>query len=402
MCSYLLISFWFTRLEALKSALKAVMVNKIGDVFLFLGLLITFFSLNSLDYGVIFNLTHLIKNYYVTFFGANIHLLTLISIFLLIGAVGKSAQIGLHIWLPDAMEGPTPVSALIHAATMVTAGVFLIIRCSFILEYSPSILSLLVIFGSLTSFLGATIALVQTDLKKIIAYSTCSQLGYMMMACGFSGYNVALYHLLNHAFFKALLFLTAGVIIHAVYDEQDLRKISFSSGLFLPKIVFWFTLIGSLSLMGFPGFSGFFSKDKILEIAYANSSFIGVIGGSLGTITVFLTSFYSFRLIYLAFCLSKRLFDKQFTVRAKYKEPHVSQHMILALYPLTFGSIFSGYLLETIFTGMGSLFFETSLLDLRYSVIFIQLEYIPIFLKMLPTFLFLLGSLLSYFFLHLT
>ena len=199
---------------------------------------------------------------------------TLISLFLFVGAVGKSAQLGLHIWLPDAMEGPTPVSALIHAATMVTAGIFLLIRCSIFLEYAPSILAIITVTGALTAFFAATVGLVQTDLKKIIAYSTCSQLGYMTFACGLSNYNASFFHLINHAFFKALLFLCAGAIIHAVANEQDVRKMG-SLAQLLP-ITYSLMLIGTLSLVGFPFLTGFYSKDSILEIAFVSFTFFGL------------------------------------------------------------------------------------------------------------------------------
>lgn len=231
-CSYLLISFWSTRLEAVKSAFKAVIINKIGDFFLFIGIIITYNFFGTLNYGEIFNkiekynrLYHSLDKFTITILNKEYQVIFIICFFFFIGIIGKSAQIGLHVWLPDAMEGPTPVSALIHAATMVTAGIFLIIRCSFLFNLSPDILIILVIFGSLTAILAGSIALVQTDLKKIIAYSTCSQLGYMLLSCGLSGYKVAFYHLLNHGFFKALLFLSAGLLIHIFFDDQDLRKV---------------------------------------------------------------------------------------------------------------------------------------------------------------------------------
>lgn len=219
--------------------------------------------------------------------------------FLFIGTIGKSAQIGLHTWLPDAMEGPTPVSALLHAATMVIAGVFLIIRCSFIFEYSSLILSLITILGSLTAIFAATTGLFQNDIKKVIAYSTCSQLGYMVFACGLSAYDISLFHLSNHAFFKALLFLGAGSVIHAIHDEQDLRKMGGLKSL-LPFSYATF-LIGSLALVGFPFLSGFFSKDAILEVAYSKYTIVGHFAYFLGTFAAFFTAFYSTRLVFLVF-----------------------------------------------------------------------------------------------------
>jgi NADH-ubiquinone oxidoreductase chain 5 len=222
--------------------------------------------------------------------------------------MGKSAQLGLHTWLPDAMEGPTPVSALIHAATMVTAGVFLIIRCSPLFEYSPSSLNFLVFLGGCTCFFSATIGLVQNDLKKVIAYSTCSQLGYMIFICGLSGYHISLFHLVNHAFFKALLFLSAGCVIHSLSDEQDMRRMGGLTKL-LPLTYILF-LIGSLSLAGFPFLTGFYSKDIILEVAFIKFTFTSFFSFWLGTITASLTSFYSFRLLFLTFYVKTNSYKK--------------------------------------------------------------------------------------------
>jgi proton-translocating NADH-quinone oxidoreductase chain L len=222
--SYLLINFWFTRIQANKSAIKAMLVNRIGDFFILLSLFLIYYLFNTLDYEIVFNLSKTVSYSKINFFNNTIPVIDIICFFLFLGAMGKSAQIGLHIWLPDAMEGPTPVSALIHAATMVTAGVFLIARCSFLFEMSPIILNFIVIIGSLTALFASTTGLFQNDIKKVIAYSTCSQLGYMIFACGLSGYDIGIFHLFNHAFFKALLFLAAGAIIHSLNDEQDMRK----------------------------------------------------------------------------------------------------------------------------------------------------------------------------------
>jgi proton-translocating NADH-quinone oxidoreductase chain L len=224
LCSYLLINFWFIRIQANKAAIKAMLMNRIGDFSLIIGIIIIFIYYKSLDYATVAALVPLLKTDVIQFLNLNFNLLKVIGILLFIGAIGKSAQLGLHTWLPDAMEGPTPVSALIHAATMVTAGVFLLARSSFIYEYSYNVLGYIAIVGALTAFCASTIGLVQNDLKRVIAYSTCSQLGYMVFACGLSNYSVGVFHLSNHAFFKALLFLSAGSIIHAVNDEQDMRK----------------------------------------------------------------------------------------------------------------------------------------------------------------------------------
>jgi NADH-ubiquinone oxidoreductase chain 5 len=259
-CSYLLINFWYTRIGANKSSIMAVFVNKIGDISLLFAFAIIFQVFKSFDFSIIFSLTLLnLDDFYS-------YLLFYICFLMLIGAVAKSAQVGLHFWLPEAMEGPTPVSSLIHAATMVTAGVFLIVRSSFLFEEVPLILVWIAFFGSFTTFFGSTVGLFQYDIKKIIAYSTCSQLGYMFLSCGLSSYYNGMFHLINHAFFKALLFLTAGYIIHALSNEQDLRKMGgLLKKLPLASIMI---LIGSISLMGFPYTSGFFSKEKIVELFY--------------------------------------------------------------------------------------------------------------------------------------
>lgn len=289
LCSYLLISFWFTRIQANKSAIKAMVLNKVGDIGLLLGIILVWINIGSLDYNSIFSYSFFIpKN--------NINL-DLISFLLLIGVIGKSAQLGLHTWLPDAMEGPTPVSALIHAATMVTAGVFLIIRMSPFFENTPNILLIIVLIGSLTAFFTSTIGLTQNDLKKVIAYSTCSQLGYMVMICGFSQYNTGLFHLVNHGFFKALLFLSAGSIIHALTDEQDFRKMG-SMNLITP-FSYACIVIGSVSLMGLPFLTGFYSKDLIIELIYGEHFLRFALW--LGVLSAFITAFYSFRLLNFTF-----------------------------------------------------------------------------------------------------
>jgi len=271
--SYLLINFWFTRIQANKSAIKAMLVNRIGDFFLLLAIFTLYFLFNTLSYDVVFSLIPLAVGFNLQIGGFSFPIIDLICIFIFLGAVGKSAQLGLHTWLPDAMEGPTPVSALIHAATMVTAGVFLISRCSYIFEFSPFVLNLICFLGSCTAFFAATTGLFQNDMKKVIAYSTCSQLGYMIFACGLSSYDVGIFHLSNHAFFKALLFLSAGSVIHAVGDEQDMRKLGGLKNL-LP-FSYAMTLIGSLALIGFPFLSGFFSKDIILEVSYSKYTLQG-------------------------------------------------------------------------------------------------------------------------------
>jgi NADH:ubiquinone oxidoreductase subunit 5 (subunit L)/multisubunit Na+/H+ antiporter MnhA subunit len=270
-------------------------MNKIGDIFFLLGMMVCYRIFKTLNFSIVFTLAGYLKDYKIIFLGFSVTGVELMCICFLIGAMAKSAQMGLHTWLADAMEGPTPVSALIHAATMVTAGVFLIIRCSPVFEYAPYTLLLTTFIGGVTAFSGATIALVQYDVKKIIAFSTMSQLGYMFFAAGLSAYNVSLYHLFNHAFFKALLFLSAGSLIHAMSDEQDIRKMG---GLckILPVTYVCF-MIGTLSLIGFPFTSGFFSKESILNQAFAKFSPISLFVYILGVITVILTTFYSIRLL---------------------------------------------------------------------------------------------------------
>ena len=267
LASYLLINFWYTRIEANKSAMKAIIVNRVADFALAIGIFYIYHVFKSLDFNVIFSC---IPHMYLdsSYFGfVTLNSIDVIGVLLFIGAVGKSAQISLYMWLPDAMEGPTPVSALIHAATMVTAGVFLVLRFSPLFECTPVSLFIITLVGGSTAFFAASIGVLQHDLKKIIAYSTCSQLGYMIFACGISGYSVGIFHLMNHAFFKALLFLTGGIIIHALSDEQDIRKM----GGLVQLIPFTYTmmLIGSLALMGFPFLTGYYSKDVILELSFS-------------------------------------------------------------------------------------------------------------------------------------
>nr|YP_009159665.1 NADH dehydrogenase subunit 5 [Halcampoides purpureus]AKQ50938.1 NADH dehydrogenase subunit 5 [Halcampoides purpureus] len=329
LCSYLLINFWLTRIEANKAAIKAMLVNRVGDIGLVLAMLAIWDQFGCLDFATTFNTVALYPSDNTT----------LICLFLFIGAVGKSAQLGLHTWLPDAMEGPTPVSALIHAATMVTAGVFLLIRSSPLLEQAPVALMVVTIVGSLTAFMAATVGLVQNDLKKVIAYSTCSQLGYMVMACGLSHYSISLFHLMNHAFFKALLFLSAGSVIHALADEQDMRKM----GGLIKSIPFTYTMmiIGSLSLMGFPYLTGFYSKDLILELAY--DQYYLAFAHWLGVFSALLTAAYSMRLLYLTFISNTN--SKKEVFSHAHEGPW---NLTLPLILLALGSIFVGYLTKEV------------------------------------------------------
>ena len=345
--SYLLINFWFTRIQANKAAIKAMLINRVGDFALLIAIFLIFYTFKSLNCDVVFGSLFDIAYQTLKFQKFSFSSLDCICLLLFIGAMGKSAQLGLHIWLPDAMEGPTPVSALIHAATMVTAGIFLISRCSYIFELSPFVLNVIVIIGSSTAFAAATIGLFQNDIKKVIAYSTCSQLGYTIFACGLSSYDVGLFHLSNHAFFKALLFLAAGSIIHAVNDEQDMRKMGG-----LQKILpfsYAMILIGSLALMGFPFLTGFYSKDVILEVSSAKYTYVSHYAYFLGSLAAFCTAFYSIRLLYLVF-LSQPNGNRIIIKNAH--EP--SWKMILPLCLLCFFSINIGYLTKEIFIGFGT------------------------------------------------
>ena len=288
------------------------------------------------------------------------------------------------------MEGPTPVSALIHAATMVTAGVFLIIRCSYLFEYSLDILLIIGIFGSLTCFFSSTIGIVQNDIKKIIAFSTCSQLGYMIFSCGLSSYHISFFHLINHAFFKALLFLTSGIIIHAFNNEQDMRKMG--GVLKLLPCSYSFMLVGSLALTGFPFLSGFYSKDIILETSYTKYKLIGLFSYFLGTLSAFLTSFYSIRLLLLTFFLKSNSFRYNLI-----KIHEGNKKLSLFLLILVIGSIFSGYLLKDLFIGFGSIFFNNSINILARNSVNFELEFLPLYLKILPTFFSLIGFLLAFY-----
>lgn len=340
LCSYLLIGFWNNKESANNASIKAFVVNRVGDFGLILGIMTTFLLFGSLDFQTIFLMVPEYSNTMFSFAEYEFQALNLIGIFLLVGAIGKSAQLGLHTWLPDAMEGPTPVSALIHAATMVTAGIFLIARFSPLYEYAPIALSMVCLVGALTAFLGATMALVMNDIKRVIAYSTMSQLGYMFFALGVSAYGAAMFHLFTHAFFKALLFLGAGAVIHAVSDEQDMRKMG---GLWdkIPN-TYLFIWIGSLALTGMPFFAGFYSKDVILEAAYADHSTLGLLAFWLGTIAAFMTGFYSLRLIILTFHGTPRMTK---SVLGKIHEaPRIMLYplLVLSLFAITSGVIFHG------------------------------------------------------------
>lgn len=390
LCSYLLVNFWFGRLQANKAAIKAMVVNRIGDIGLALGIFLIYYLCKSIDYSLVFAVIPYLYKYSILICGINFNVITLICFCFFIAATGKSAQIGLHTWLPDAMEGPTPVSALIHAATMVTAGIFLIVRCSPIFEYAPQISIILTISGALTAFMAASIGLVQNDLKRVIAYSTCSQLGYMMIACGTSGYAVGMFHLTNHAFFKALLFLSAGSIIHALADEQDMRKM----GGLLNLLPFTYAMmfIGSLSLMGFPFLTGFYSKDLILEWTYSQFSNNSLFAYWLGSISAFFTAFYSLRVLCLTFL------KKPFGYKLNFFFVHeASWKMSFPLFFLSIFSIFIGYIIKDMFVGIGTNFWGNSIFLLSENALIFEAEFLNLNIKLLPVFLSLSGATLAFF-----
>ena len=346
LCSYFLIGFWFKKDSANAAAIKAFVVNRVGDFGFALGIFLIFYLFGTVNYDEVFQQIPQIVNKDLLFLGIQVKAIDLICILLFVGAMGKSAQIFLHTWLPDAMEGPTPVSALIHAATMVTAGVFLVVRCSPIFEYSPLTLNIITIVGMTTAFFAATVALVQTDIKKIIAYSTCSQLGYMFFAAGVGAYNVAMFHLFTHAFFKALLFLGSGSVIHSFKDEQDINQM----GAVYKKLPYtWILmLIGTLALTGFPFLSGFYSKDAIIEFAYLKGNTTGYYAAGIGILTAVLTSIYSWRLIFKTFHGSYN--NEKIKIEEIHESPIV---MILPLIILSIGAIFSGFLFKDLFIGYG-------------------------------------------------
>jgi NADH-ubiquinone oxidoreductase chain 5 len=389
LASYLLINFWFTRLQANKAAIKAMLVNRVGDMGLALAVFGMVFLFQTVDYHTIFACAPLIAMTPFSFCQFEIDALTFVCICLFVGAVGKSAQLGLQTWLPDAMEGPTPVSALIHAATMVTAGVFLLARCSPVFEYAPTALVVVTLVGAMTAFFAATTGVVQNDLKRVMAYSTCSQLGYMIFACGISSYSVGVFHLMNHAFFKALLFLSAGAVIHALSDEQDMRKMG---GLVqLLPFTYAMMLIGSLALVGFPFLTGFYSKDVILEMAYAHYRVSGQVASWLGSVSALFTSYYSFRLLFLTFlgpCNAQIA-----NVRTVHEAPML---MALPLALLAFGSIFVGYLAKDMMIGLGTNFWGAAIFTAPTHGVAVESEYIPQAIKLLPLFLTIFGAVVAY------
>jgi NADH-ubiquinone oxidoreductase chain 5 len=368
-CSYLLVSFWFTRIAANQSSMSAFLTNRVGDCFLTLGMFAILWSFGNIDYSTVFSLAPFV----------NENIVTIIGICLLIGAMAKSSQVGLHVWLPMAMEGPTPVSALIHAATMVTAGVYLLMRTSPLIEYSSTVLILCLWLGAITTVFSSLIGLFQQDIKKVIAYSTMSQLGMMVIAVGLSSYNIALFHLVNHAFYKGLLFLGAGAVIHAVADNQDFRKYG-GLRVFLP-LTYSVMLIASLSLVAFPFMTGFYSKDFILESAYGQFYFSGTVIYFIATIGAMFTTLYSIKVLYLTFLTNPN------GPVVNYKNAHEGDiFMSLPLIILAIFSIFFGYITKDIFIGLGSAFFSDNSLFIHPThEIMLDTEFaVPTLFKLLP------------------
>jgi NADH-quinone oxidoreductase subunit L len=390
LASYLLIGYWYDRPSACAAAIKAFVVNRIADLFFVIGIALTFFRFGSIEFSTIFAAvpSHMADSYVL--FGHSYRSLEVIGVLLFIGAMGKSAQIGLHTWLPDAMEGPTPVSALIHAATMVTAGVFLMARMSPVMEAAPIAKEIVVVVGASTAFFAATVGCTQNDIKRVIAYSTCSQLGYMFIAAGVGAYQVAIFHLITHAFFKALLFLGSGSVIHAMSGEQDMRKMG---GLWR-KIPYTYAVmwIGSLALAGLPIFAGYYSKDAILEAAFSAGSVAARYGFVCGVVAAFLTAFYSWRLLFMTFHGEPRA------------EAHVLAHvhesppvMTVPLGVLSLGAIFSGMGFRDLFIGPGwPHFWQGSIVNAAGNNVLETMERVPATIGTLPVVMGLLGIALAY------
>jgi NADH-quinone oxidoreductase subunit L len=392
LASYLLIGYWYEKPAANAAAMKAFIVNRVADLFFAVGIALVFLLFGSIEFSTIFGHVHdhVAVIYHVL--GHNWRAYEVVGVLLFIGAAGKSAQLGFHVWLPDAMEGPTPVSALIHAATMVTAGVFLMARMSPILEFAPFALSVVTVVGGSTAFFAATVGCVQNDIKRVIAYSTCSQLGYMFVAAGVGAYQVSMFHLFTHAFFKALLFLGAGSVIHACSDEQDMRRMG---GLWR-KIPWTYAVmwIGSLALAGIPIFAGYYSKDAILEAAWARHSGAATYGWVCGIVAAFLTAFYSWRLLIMTFHGRSRL------------DPHAAEHvhesppvMIGPLLVLAVGAVLAGIVFEPFFIGEDWRgFWKGSIVNGPNNTIMDAMHHVPLLVSLLPTLLGLAGIAVAYWF----
>jgi len=383
LASYLLIGFWYHKPEANAAAIKAFIVNRIGDFGFALGIFAVFMMVGAVDFGTIFAQAPALVGKTIYFLGYQIDALTLICVLLFIGAMGKSAQFLLHTWLPDAMEGPTPVSALIHAATMVTAGVFMVARLSPLFDLAPAALAFVTFIGATTAFFTATIGLVQNDIKRIVAYSTCSQLGYMFVAMGVGAYSVGMFHLFTHASFKALLFLGSGSVITAMHHEQDIRKM----GGLRSKLPFtyWTMVIGTLALTGFPLTAGYYSKDAVIEAAYSGHGSVAMYGYVLTLVSAALTAFYSWRLIFKTF-------------HGEPADHHAFEHaresslvMLVPLGVLALGSIVTGFAFDSVFAGRGAEGFFRESLKLSH-----EGGHAPWFIAVLPTLMMAAGFLVAW------
>jgi NADH-quinone oxidoreductase subunit L len=390
--SYLLIGYWYDRPAACRAAIKAMIVNRVGDLSFALGIAAVFLTFGSVDFSTIFSMVSAHTNDLYHWAGHEYRSFEVIGVLLFIGAMGKSAQIGLHVWLPDAMEGPTPVSALIHAATMVTAGVFLMARMSPLMEYAPGALHFVTFIGATTCLFAATIGCVQNDIKRVIAYSTCSQLGYMFMAEGVGAYQVGIFHLITHAFFKALLFMCAGSVIHAMSDEQDMRKMG---GIWKKIPITYVTMwCGSLALGGIPYFAGYWSKDAILESTFASGSAVGMYGFVCGTAAAFLTAFYSWRLLIMTFHGTPRA--DAHTMEHVHESPMT---MWGPLVLLSVGAVFAGWLLHDMFIGDGQIaYWQGAIFNGPNNHVLEQIERTPLLIGLLPTATGLCGIALAYWF----
>ena len=390
LASYLLIGFWFKKASANAAAIKAFVVNRVGDFGLILGMATIYFSVGSLQFDTVFASAEALAGGQFDFLGMTVPMLTTICLLLFMGAMGKSAQFLLHTWLPDAMEGPTPVSALIHAATMVTAGVFLVARCSPLFELSPTALNVVIVVGALTAFFAATVGLVQNDIKRVIAYSTCSQLGYMFVGLGIGAYQAAMFHLFTHAFFKALLFLGAGSVIHAMDDEQDMRKMGGLRQLIPATFLMMF--IGTIALTGFPLTAGYYSKDAIIEGAFAASAAPHMFAFVLLVVAAFFTSFYSWRLMFLTFFGTARCSNE--TLSHVHESPPV---MLVPLVILSFGALFAGAVFAGLFVGGEQTgFWAGSIFTAADNQILVELKQVPSWVVLSPLIMMISGFVLAW------
>ncbi len=390
LCSYLLVGYWYDRPAACAAAIKAFVVNRMADLPFAVGIALIFFKFGSIEFTTIFPAVAQHASDTYALFGTTLPALEVIAFLLFIGAMGKSAQLGFHVWLPDAMEGPTPVSALIHAATMVTAGVFLMARMSPLMEFAPVALAFVTFIGASTALFAATIGCVQNDIKRVIAYSTCSQLGYMFVAAGVGVYQASIFHLITHAFFKALLFLSAGSVIHAMSDEQDMRKMG-GIWKFIPVTyaVMW---VGSLALAGVFPFAGYYSKDAIISASYAAHSGIGMYGFICTVLAAFLTAFYSWRLLFMTFHGKPRA------------DHHVMEHvhespavMVGPLLVLSIGALAAGFALHNLFIGDNwQAFWRGSIFNGEHNDVLAHIEDVPFWVDVLPSLVGLLGIAVAY------